>query len=80
MDWLGAAGHLPGKALHVAIAIQWLAGMNAGKPLKLTAKALGMMGISSDAARDGLKRLESANLIGVHRMPGQRSAIAVRRV
>lgn len=80
MDWLGAAGHLPGKALHVGIAIQWLAGMNAGKPFKLTAKALKMMGVSSDAARDGLNRLEGANLIVVQRMPGQRPTVALRRV
>ncbi len=80
MDWLGAAGHLPGKALQVGIAVHWLAGMNAGKPFKLTAKALGMMGVSSDAARDGLNRLESANLIEVQRMPGQRPTVALRRV
>lgn len=80
MEWLSRASHLPGKALHIALAIQWLAGMNAGKPFKLTANALAVMGVSDDAAGGGLKRLEAANLIVVGRMPGQRPMIAVRQV
>lgn len=77
MDWLSRAAQLPGKALHVAVAIQYLAGMNKGKPFKLTAKALAMVGVSDDATGDGLKRLEAAGLIHVARMQGQRADIRV---
>ena len=79
LDWLGAAAALPGKALHVAMAILWLAGMSAGGPLKLTRKSLDVFAVSDDAAQDGVQRLEAAGLIAVSRKPGQRPLISVRK-
>lgn len=77
LDWLGATAVLPGKALHVAMAILWLSGMSAGRPFKLTRKSLVVFGVSVDAAQDGLRRLEAAGLITVSRKPGQRPLISV---
>ena len=39
LDWLGSAATLPGKTLHIGIALWWLHGMAKGKPFKLTQKA-----------------------------------------
>jgi hypothetical protein len=78
MEWLSAASSLPGKALQVALAIQWVAGMSAGRPFKLTGKALAMVHISVDAATDGVNRLEAAGLIALTRKPGQRPTIQLR--
>ncbi len=78
LDWLNNAGKLPGKSLHLALVIRWLVDMNGGKPTKITAKALERFGISPDACSDGLKRLETANLITVKRLPGQRPTVAYR--
>jgi hypothetical protein len=71
MDWISEAAKLPGKALHLAVAIQWLAGMSPAQKLKITAKALELLGVSKDAYRDGLRRLEEAELISVERRVGQ---------
>jgi hypothetical protein len=78
--WLSAASKLPGKALNVALAIQWLAGMSAGKPFKLTRAALAMFAVSADAAQDALPRLEAASLISAARRPGQRPLITVLKL
>jgi hypothetical protein len=69
--WLSMAAALPGKALNLALAIQWLSGMSKGAPVKVSKKALVHFCISTDAYRDGLKRLEAAGLVTVNRVPGQ---------
>jgi len=77
MAWLSAAASLPGKALHLAIAIQWLHGMATTSEFKLTGKALELFSLSRDATADGLKRLEALGLIRVDRQPGKRPLIRV---
>ena len=77
MAWLNAAAKLPGKALNVGIAIWWLAGMSKTTAFKLTRKALNQLGVSRDAASDGLRRLEENRLILVKRLPGQRSTVEI---
>lgn len=71
MDWISEAAKLPGKAFHLAVAIQWLAGMSPAQKLKITAKALELLCVSKDAYRDGLRRLEEAELVSVERRVGQ---------
>ena len=75
--WLSQAAALPGKALHLALAIQWLSGMNKGAPVKVSKNALAHFCISTDAYRDGLKRLEGVGLISVTRLPGQSPFVQV---
>lgn len=77
LKWLSVAASLPGKSINVALAINWLDGMNRGKPFKLTKKALGLFNISKDAANDALNRLAAAGLISLDRRPGQRPTIRV---
>lgn len=77
VGWLNQAAALPGKALNLALAILWLLGMNKGAPVKVSKKALACFCISTDAYRDGIKRLEAAGLITVTRLPGQRPLVGV---
>jgi len=77
LAWLGAAAKLPGKTLHMAMALCWLDGMNAGGPFKLNRKALDAFGVSDDAARDALHRLQVAGLITMTQSPGQRPLVSV---
>ena len=77
MTWLNAAAKLPGKTLNVGIAVWWLAGMSKTTAFKLTAKSLNQLGVSRDAASDGLKRLEEHGLILVKRSPGQRPTVQI---
>ena len=77
MAWLSKAAQLPGKTLHVAMALWWLHGMAKGKPLKLTQKALDYFNVSRYAVRGGLALLERQGLIGVERKAGQRPTISI---
>jgi hypothetical protein len=77
LDWLGSAASMPGKTLHVGIALWWLHGMAKGKPFKLTQKALQTLNVERDAASAALVRLEQAGLIRVERKPGQRPAVSM---
>jgi len=77
MEWLSEAAKLPGKALNLAIAIWWLAGMSKTTAFKLTGKALDQVDISRDAAASALNRLEAQGLIRVQRSPGQRPTVEI---
>ena len=77
MAWLNVAAKLPGKTLNVGLAIWWLAGMSKNTSFKITGKALDQLGVSRDAASDGLRRLEENGLILVKRLPGQRSTVEI---
>ena len=77
LAWLGRAAALPGKTLHVGIALWWLHGMAKGKPFKLTQKALLTLNVERDAASAALVRLEQAGLIRIERKPGQRPAVSM---
>jgi hypothetical protein len=75
LGWLSAAASLPGKALHLGVALWWLQGMSKTPHIKVTKKALHFFALSRDATRDGLLRLENKGLIRVQRSPGQRPRI-----
>lgn len=75
--WLSAAAALPGKALNAALVILWLAGMSKDKEFQITGASLRHLTISEDAFRDGLKRLEQADLIRVNQAPGRRPRVTV---
>ena len=77
MEWVTKASGLPGKAIHVALAIWWLAGMRPLDKLKVTRQALNLLHVSDDAYRDALPRLEQAGLIKVWRAPGQRAQVEI---
>ena len=78
LPWLSIAAGLPGKAVNVALAIYWLAGMASSRSVKVSAKALAYFCVSQDAYRDGLARLEAAGLVDVDRRVGQRAMITIR--
>ncbi len=80
LAWLSVAASLPGKALNVALAIRWVADMSNGGEVHVTKSALQHFGLSQDAYRDGLKRLEVAGLVAVTRKAGQRARVKVLSV
>lgn len=77
MAWLQSAAGLPGKALSVAVAIRYLAGMIGMSGIRLNRRVLRDMRISRDACSDGVRRLEAAGLIRVTRSPGARPHIDI---
>jgi hypothetical protein len=77
LEWLASAAKLPGKTINVALALRWLQGMSAGKPFKLTQKALDRLNVSRETAGDCLVRLEQQGLIQVVRKPGRSPVISI---
>ena len=70
-DWLAEIATLNGKALHLGVALAWLAATRPSENALLTRRAMTRWSLSRDAAYDGLRRLECAGLIRVWRLPGR---------
>ena len=71
MDWLSAAARLPGKSLHVAIAIWFTASLNKSATVPLSNLAGLPFGLDRNAKYRALKWLELEGLISVDRNPGR---------
>ena len=64
-DWLAKAAQQPGHALHVGIALWYVAGMKKHATVKLSSKLLAEMGVGRHAKYSGLEALERAGLVRV---------------
>ena len=71
LNWLTVATQLPGKTLAVAIVIWFKAGLTNTKTFPVCHDLLCDFGVSRHAGYRGLKRLESAGLIGIKRGVGR---------
>jgi hypothetical protein len=69
--WLTLAARLPGRALHVALALWYLAGLKKTREVKPTGNTWERFGVSPDAAYRGLRALEAAGLVWVDRRRGR---------
>ncbi len=76
--WIAAAASLPGRALHVGLAIWLMAGIKKHKtvPLSLTSISKEIRCSRSTASR-GLHRLEDAGLVDVRRAPGRKPVVTL---
>ena len=75
--WVQQAAKLPGKALHVAVALWFLAGLKNRRDVPLSMTRLAAMGVSRWAAYRGLKALEGANLVEVSRHRGRNPIVSL---
>lgn len=69
-EWLSMAAELPGKALHVGMAIWYLKGLTKRDSVKVTSKTRKKFSLRRDAYLRGLEQLEKAGLVRVERKPG----------
>ena len=69
--WLSQASRLPGKALHVANMLWYLAGVNSSKELVLSTTRFSDWGVSRFQKLRALTALEQAGLIKVRRGTGR---------
>jgi hypothetical protein len=76
-DWLTAAAKLPGKALHVALVIQFLAGLNKSATLRVSRDELDRFGLKRTTAYRALAALESVCLVSVSRHPGRLPVVTI---
>lgn len=75
-NWVAAAARLPGKSLHVALAIASLASLRGASCVRLGAGTLQRYGVA-DAVYDALSRLAEAGLVTVDRRRGRHPAVTV---
>lgn len=77
MDWLQRAGMLPGKALHLGVALWFRAGLAGSMTVKLANADLAAMGVARDAKYEGLQRLKAVGLISVEQQPGRAPTVTL---
>ena len=70
LSWLGRAASLPGKTLHVALAVWYVASLAKQREAKLSRQASDAFGVGREGVAHGLKQLEAAGLVEVARKNG----------
>lgn len=75
--WISAAGRLPGKALHVAVALQMQVAMARGVEVRLSGDRLHEIGVDRHSAYRALKALEEAGLASVKRHRGRSPVVTL---
>jgi hypothetical protein len=75
--WLAAACSLPGKALHVGIALWLWAGIEKSSQVRLGTSRLAQVGASRHSAYRALNALESAGLVTVARRKGKSPLVTI---
>ncbi len=71
LDWLSAAAHLPGKSLHVGIALWFVGGLQKSRIVPLSNITSLRFGLDRNAKYRALAWLEEAGLIAVERKLGR---------
>ena len=79
-EWLRLAAREPGKTLHVAMALWYMAGLTKRRAIKLTGAQLKVFGVGRDAGRRSLDRLVGAGLVSVERKPGRCPVVTIQAV
>lgn len=70
LDWLEIASRLPGRSLHVGIALWFLGGMHKSRVIPLSNHTSRRFGLDRNSKYRGLDWLEQAGLISVKRTSG----------
>ena len=78
--WLETAMRLPGKALHVGVAIWFHAGLQRRGDVALSLTSFERLGFDRTTASRGLTTLERAGLVRVERHPGRKPIVTLLEV
>jgi hypothetical protein len=71
LDWLSAAARLPGKSLHVGIALWFMGGLHKSRAVPLSNIASLRFGLDRNSKYRALAWLEGAGLVTVERKLGR---------
>lgn len=81
LDWLSVAAKLPGKALHVAVALWFRAGIRKSNQMRFPMSWLDrVFGVNRTSAYRGLAVLEKGGLVSVVRHRGRASIVTLLEV
>jgi len=76
-EWLCAAAQLPGKALHVAIVIQFQTGLARSQTVTLSSQELSRFGVKRTTGYRALEELHLAGLVNVERGKGKLPRVTI---
>ena len=77
LRWLTPASKLPGKALHVAMALRFLVGVERSSKVRLSRSALSRFGVDRHSTYRALHALEPAGLVLVERHRGRNPIVTI---
>jgi len=77
LEWLGKAACLPGRVLHVGLALWHVSALKKQRVVKMQVKMLRIFGISRGVYYKGLGKLEETGLISVERRPGSTPIVTI---
>ena len=77
LPWLSAAAKLPGKSLHVGIALWYAAGLTRSRVVPLSNVGAQHFGLDRNAKYRALGWLESAGLVAVTRKLGRAPLVTI---
>jgi hypothetical protein len=81
LSWLASAAKLPGKALHVTVALWFFAGLRATHQINFPMRWLKtVFGVNRTSAYRGLVALEKVGLVSVLRHRGRASIVTLLEV
>lgn len=77
LDWLSRAATLPGRSLHVAIAVWFMAGLRKSRTVPVSNVTGLQFGLDRNAKYRALEWLENAKLISVERQVGRAPVVTI---
>lgn len=77
LDWLEVASRLPGRSLHVGVALWFLGGMHKSPVIPLSNHTTRRFGLDRNSKYRGLDWLEQAGLISVKRKMGRAPIVTI---
>jgi hypothetical protein len=77
LNWLSAAACLPGRTLHVALALRHTAALQKSLTIKVPRRMRETFGISDGLYGLALRRLEGAGLVSVERENGRAPVVTI---
>jgi hypothetical protein len=77
LDWLSRAAALPGRSLHVAIAVWFMAGLKKTAVVPVSNITGLQFGLDRNAKYRALEWLENASLISVERRAGRAPIVTI---
>ena len=77
LNWLSRAAALPGRSLHVAIVVWFMAGLKKTNVVSISNVISLQFGLDRNAKYRALEWLESANLITVERRAGRAPIVTI---
>jgi hypothetical protein len=77
LGWLVQAARLPGRALHVGVALWHQAGLTRASQVPLSMKLMRSMGVERSSVYRGLHALEDAQLVAVARRRGHKPKVTI---